>query len=808
MPHSVNVAALHENTERLSLALAAAGLGTWDWNPDTDAITLSESAAQMFGLPADAQITRSGMRDLLHEDDRARALETNVRAMAERRDYFIEYRVKRSDGTLAWIATHGRGQYDASGKLVRMLGVLQDVTQRRVAEQERERLLRELENERALLAEVFNLSPSFMTVLRGPKHVFELSNGRYYELVGHRELIGKTAREALPEVEGQGYFEILDRVYQTGQPFVGKNMHAMVKRTAEDAPSEIVMDLVYQPLRNREGMVTGIFAHGADLTEHKLVEAALRESEARFRQLADAMPQIVWAARPDGVLDYYNRRWFEYINLPESEADQARWDRYIHPDDLKHAYDAWTAALVSGEMYTIEFRVRRSDGEYKWFLVRALPIRDDREKITRWFGTCTDIDQQKQLQSQNEHLLASERAARSEAEHSSRMKDEFLATLSHELRTPLNAIVGWSQILRAGTNDPADLADGLATIERNARAQAQIIEDLLDMSRIISGKVRLDVQRVELAPVVQTAVGTAKPSADAKGIRLGAVLDPLAGPVSGDPNRIQQILWNLLSNAIKFTPRGGRVEVLLERVNSHLEISVSDTGEGINPDFLPFVFDRFRQADASTTRRHGGLGLGLSIVKQLVELHGGTIRVKSEGAGKGATFVVALPMTIVQSEPNDSRRRHPTFEPAIIDRDACSQLNGLKILIVDDEPDARALIRRLLKDCDANVFVAASAAEGFRLAKSERPDVLISDIGMPGEDGYSLIEKVRSLGAEQGGNVPAVALTAYARTEDRMKILRAGFQMHIAKPVEPSELITVVAVLAARSQGRVDLSNR
>ncbi len=377
------------------------------------------------------------------------------------------------------------------------------------------------------------------------------------------------------------------------------------------------------------------------------------------------------------------------------------------------------------------------------------------------------------------------------------MKDEFLATLSHELRTPLNAILGWSQILTRGIDDKDELTEGLAIIQRNARAQTQIIEDLLDMSRIISGKIRLDVQRIDLAPLMQRAIQTVSPAAAAKGIRIHSVLDPLAGPISGDPSRLQQVFWNLLTNAVKFTAKGGRVQVLLERVNSHLEISVIDTGEGIRPEFLPHVFDRFRQSDATTTRTHGGLGLGLAIVKQLVELHGGTVRAKSPGPGQGATFVVSLPLTVIHPEADPHpERRHPTVGGVPLLPDACAKIEGLKVLIVDDEPDARALVRRLLEDCNAIVVAASSARDAFERFLQDRADVIVSDIGMPGEDGYSLIRRIRALGPHRGGNVPAVALTAYARAEDRMKAVMAGFQHHVAKPVEPAELITMIASVA------------
>ncbi len=538
-----------------------------------------------------------------------------------------------------------------------------------------------------------------------------------------------------------------------------------------------------------------------DVTDQKLAEETLRASAGRLRQLADAMPQIVWTARPDGVLDYVNRRWYEFVEQTEAEAPPSEWHVRVHPDDLGGALELWTASIQSGAPYTTEFRLKRADNTYRWFLVRALPIRGEHGAITQWYGTCTDIHDQRALHEQNALLLDSERAARTEAERASQMKDEFLATLSHELRTPLNAILGWANILRGDPDDAEGTAEGLAIIERNARAQNQIIEDLLDMSRIISGKVRLDVQRLDLAPIVEASIETVRPAATAKGIRLQTVLDPTARPVSCDPNRLQQVFWNLLSNAIKFTPRGGRVQVLLERVNSHLEVSIIDTGKGIGADFLPHVFDRFRQADSSTTRQYGGLGLGLAIVKQLVELHGGTVRVKSGGRDLGTTFIVALPLTVIHSDNDLEReeRRHPgpsRLAAPTLERDL--DLSDVRVLVVDDEADARALVRRLLEERGATVTTNGSAAEAIASIQQGRFDVLVSDIGMPEEDGYALIRKVRAIPADRGGTIPAVALTAYARSEDRMKAVIAGFQMHVTKPVEPAELLTMVASLAGR----------
>ena len=405
------------------------------------------------------------------------------------------------------------------------------------------------------------------------------------------------------------------------------------------------------------------------------------------------------------------------------------------------------------------------------------------------------FDDARRAAAERASLLEAERKARTEVERVSIMKDEFLATLSHELRTPLNAVLGWSEVLLRTVQNPEDVTRGLETIARNARAQAQLIDDLLDMSRIVAGKVRLDVQRTDLAGVVEAALDSVKLSADAKGIRLRTIIDPLAGPVFGDPNRLQQIVWNLLSNAVKFTPKGGKVDLIVARVNSHIEITVIDSGVGISPEFLPHVFERFRQADASSTRKHGGLGLGLAIVKQLVELHGGTVRVESGGPGQGATFIVSLPLGAIS---DDGKRVHPSARRmASLDEEV--DLTGIKALVIDDEPDARGLIKWVLANSKADVLMAASAAEGLELLKNQRPDILISDIGMPEKDGYHLIRAVRNLPPSNGGKTPAIALTAFARSEDRTRALLAGYQIHLAKPIEPQELLATVASLVGRT---------
>lgn len=484
----------------------------------------------------------------------------------------------------------------------------------------------------------------------------------------------------------------------------------------------------------------------------------------------------------------------------------------IIPSELQSEEGEILACLRRGERYDHFETIRAAkDGRRIHVSLTISPIKDANGNIIGASKIARDITERKLAEealreaqkvaevadAERARLLESERAARSEAEKANRMKDEFLATLSHELRTPLNAVLGWANTLRASYRSPEELAEGLETIERNARIQAQLIDDLLDMSRIISGKVRLEVQRLDLSTIIATSVETVRPSALAKGVRLQMVVDPLNASVSGDPNRLQQVFWNLLNNAIKFTPKGGRVQVLLERVNSQIEVSIADTGEGIPPEFLPYIFDRFKQADASTTRRYRGLGLGLAIVKHLVELHGGTVRAKSAGLGKGATFIVSLPLIVLHPPPEGWKRQHPQSRPQALPVPPAISLNDVTVLVIDDEQDARNLLKQFLESAGAVVYLARSAMDGMKCLRSRPVDVLICDIGMPDEDGFSLIRRVRALDDRQKSEVAAVALTAYARLEDRTEAIRAGFQNHMPKPVEPAELLAVVQSLAS-----------
>jgi signal transduction histidine kinase/ActR/RegA family two-component response regulator len=468
---------------------------------------------------------------------------------------------------------------------------------------------------------------------------------------------------------------------------------------------------------------------------------------------------------------------------------------------LMDAFRRNSAALENIQRHLLDRR-RQQEAEARFFsqavlvttVVLSLLLVGTAAMVSRRFDDRRmmlekEIAERRRAEKNREALLVSERAARSDAERATRLKDEFVATLSHELRTPLNAIVGWASILRADRRTET-IKQGVEVIERNAKLQAQMIEELLDMSRIISGKLLFELEKTDVAELVEGAVAAVRPSAAAKGVLLNLNVARCSS-VSADPARLQQIVWNLLTNAIKFTPRAGRVDVALREKQGQVELSVSDTGLGIKPEFLPFVFDRFRQADASTTRRHGGLGLGLSIVKSLVELHGGTVDVESPGEGQGATFIVRLP---VPPLPEEAPVSLPTPEIQVT-----PELSGLRILVVDDEDDARTLARRVLEERGAHVITVSSAAEAMAsVGENNLLSVLVSDIGMPEQDGYDLIKQMRALPGD-AGRVPAVALTALARAEDRKRALSAGYQKHVSKPVDPAELVAVIASLAGQA---------
>jgi PAS domain S-box-containing protein len=546
-------------------------------------------------------------------------------------------------------------------------------------------------------------------------------------------------------------------------------------------------------IRSRRRAEEATAAVGRELAERSRIETERRRAEERFRRLATRAPVGIFETDSRGDCLFVNERWCELAGLSPNEAVGQGWVRALHPDDRERVFAEWYDAARTNQEFESEYRFQRPDGQTFWLSGSATPLRDAVGQVIGYIGSIADITARKQADRERAVLLDREQAARQAAEEASRLKDEFLSTVSHELRTPLNAILGWTQVVGSGKRDEATILRAAGAIGRNAKAQAALIDDLLDVSRIITGRLRLEFQQVNLAQVVGAAIEAIAPAAEAKNVAIETALDPDAGPVSGDPARLQQVVWNLVSNAVKFTPGGGRVTVTVERVDQNAEIRVIDTGEGIGPQFLPHVFDRFRQADSSTTRPHGGLGLGLAIVRYLVELHGGTVHAASPGLGQGATFIVSLP------HREETRRPYrPAVQGVAQTPPVAAALLGLRVLVVDDEEDARDVISTALDHRGAEVTAVPSVAAALDTLQWSAADVLVADIAMPGEDGYALIQRVRALEATSGYHVPAVALTARARPEDQDLALAAGFDRYLSKPVDVEELAATVAALAER----------
>ncbi|MEH2247686.1 hybrid sensor histidine kinase/response regulator [Nostoc sp.] len=531
-----------------------------------------------------------------------------------------------------------------------------------------------------------------------------------------------------------------------------------------------------------------------EILERQRILEILRQSEERYRYLAEAIPQLVWTTDANGECDFFNQNWCEYTGLTLEQSLGSGWLAALHPDDVQSADEVWSKAVKNSTIYNNEYRFKRAfDDSYRWQLARGLPLKDEQGLVVKWFGTCTDIHEQKQILEERAHLLELEQVARAKAETANRIKDEFLAVLSHELRTPLSAILGWSKLLQTRTFDQAKTSEALATIERNATLQVQLIEDLLDISRILQGKLTLNITKINLESTVLSTLETMHLAAETKLIQVNTVFEPQVGQVIGDSTRLQQVVWNLLSNAVKFTPKGGTVEVRLAQADGYAQIIVSDTGKGISAEFLPYVFDYFRQADSTSTRNFGGLGLGLAIVRNIIEMHGGIVKADSHGEGKGAIFTVSLPLLPDDNPSLTDEQNYPEFLAT-----NSLPLTGVRVLVVDDDADSRDFITFVLEQDGAFVIAVSSAFEGLQTLAEVKPDVLVSDIGMPDMDGYMLIHQVITWTPEQGGQIPAIALTAFARNDDQQKALKAGFQIHLPKPLNPKELIAAIAKLIER----------
>jgi PAS domain S-box-containing protein len=834
--------ALVDGNNRLQVALSAGRLGDWRWDAAGDRITLGQRAAEIFGVPAESPIPWAALRERLHDGDKDSVRSAFRQSFEQHADLNIECRLDHPDGAATWIGVVGRVDLDRDAQVVGMTGVVQDISTRKSAEdtlRESEEVLRALANSIPQLA--------WMAQADGAIVWF---NKRWYEYTGTtpEQVVGWGWQSTQdPDVLPQMLQRWRESV-RTGNPF---EMEYPIR--GADGQYRWFLTRV-NAVRDRLGHVVRWFGTNTDVDQVKRVQQALRDESnvlellnstgsalASQRDLRSLLQTVTDAATgisgarfggffyhgKDSDGDLFTLHTlaglppddFEQLGHPRASALLApslRGEGVIRSDDISsdaryagpqphfglqqgapavRSYLAVPVIARSGEVLGSLFFGHPEAGIFSERTERIIGGIAAQAAVaidnTRLYEAAQHAADERKV------LLESERSARAEAERTSQMKDEFLATLSHELRTPLSAILGWAQVLRRGSRDQADLQRGLQTIERNARAQAQLIEDLLDMSRITSGKVLLDMQAVSPASFIDAAIETVRPAADAKNIRIEKQYDPAVGLIAGDPARLQQVIWNLLSNALKFTPRDGLVQIMLKPVDGAVQLTVTDSGVGIAPEFKAHVFERFRQGDASTTRKHGGLGLGLSIVKHLVEQHGGTVRVDSEGEDRGASFTIELPAS---NRPAVATRadRTPLAVPARPTADiTLRDLSGVRVLVVDDEPDARDLIHRILSDCHADVRTAGSASEALEALGTETPDVLVSDLGMPGMDGFELLARIRQLDAAHGGAVPAIALTAFARSEDRLRALEAGFRAHIAKPVDPSELIEVVAAIVA-----------
>jgi PAS domain S-box-containing protein len=549
-------------------------------------------------------------------------------------------------------------------------------------------------------------------------------------------------------------------------------------------------------LLNRGTIVRLSNIYHAALEAEDARSAELASSNRQFLDLAEAIPQLVWISDSEGKPVYFNGPWSAFCGSTVEQLTEQGWEGALHPEDRAAAVERWKESLTSGQPFEAEYRLKRqSDGEYRWFLCRSMPVRDRSGKNIRWFGSCTDIESQKQLEQQREILLTAERRARTDLLRTNMIKDQFLATLSHELRTPMTAILGWTQLLRDPVIRESNLERAIEAIDSNARTQARLIEDLLDMSRILSGKLTIKPEAVDLRNVLSAAIDAVGPAAHAKQVNIFQSVDHERDfHLRGDPARLQQVAWNILSNAVKFTPPEGEIRVSLSRVDGQAVLRIADSGRGITPEFLPHVFEQFRQADGSTTRKHGGLGLGLAIVKHLVEMHGGQVSAASEGEGKGATFTVQVPLVSASSMPTLTRRDDSKAG------DFQHRLHGLKLLLVEDDRDSAVIVRTILEHAGATVDYVACGADALSRLKEQKYDLMVSDIGMPEMDGYGLIRRVREMEDGAVKNIPAIALTAFAHKDDRQEALSAGYQLHIAKPVAPEDLTRAVARVAKQDQ--------
>jgi PAS domain S-box-containing protein len=759
-----------ENEKLLRLALASANAGSWEWEIGTENITWSPESYDLYGFDPQQPVRYLDWENCLHPEDRERMVDQIRRVVSrELPQHKAEFRIVHPQRGVRWLLARGSIIFDEHDNPVRMSGIDLDITDRKQIEENLRRSERHLRRTIDSLYSFVGVMTPDGILIEANRTALEAANLQLEDVI-NRPFAETYWWSYDPQIQAQ----LNDAIHRAlGGEFIRYDVEVRVS-----SEKYILIDFSLIPLFDSEGSIEYLIPSGIDVSDREASKQALKESEDELRLITEVIPQQIWTALPNGEVDYVNQRWEEFTGIVFPQMQQRGWEAIVHPDDLDRVRQTWEEAVESGKKYDVEARLRQSDATYRWFLGRARPLRNERGEIIKWYGTNTDIAPIKELETklreQTEDLIKA-----------NRLKDEFLAIVSHELRTPLNPILGWSQLMATGTMTPERMTQGIETIKRNAKLQAQLIDDLLDVSRILRGKLDLNVMAINLETIIRSALATVQLSAEARAIEIETEFPAKIGQVSGDVGRLQQIIWNLLSNAIKFTPEGGRVTVTLKQVDNQAEIQVRDTGQGISAEFLPFVFDRFRQAENATTRKFGGLGLGLAIVRHLTEIHGGTVAVSSAGEGQGATFSVKLPLI------NRSTSKPPKNDSS--NRTATNPLQNIRILIVEDEPDSRELLTLVLQQQGAEVIPTASAREALDALNDYTFNLIISDIGMPEMDGYTLMTQIRAL--PQVRNLPAIALTAHAGEVDRQRSLDVGFQQHIAKPINIPESLKIIKQL-------------
>ena len=768
---SLSKARLKEKERLLRLALENAKAGTWSWDIEQQQVFWSPENYALYGI--EPQIEPLEYRDwerALHPEDLDRSNREVQKILAgESSEFRTEFRIVHPQQGVRWLLGIGNITRNEDCKPIRLSGINLDISDFKKTESAFYHSQQQL---RILLDNL----PIFTGFLSTEGIVTEINQTALDSAnLKPKDVLNQKFRDTFwwnysTEIQTQ-----IDKAIERAA--AGETVRFdLVARVKDD--KYIVMDFGIVPKFGDKG-VEYLVPFAINVSDREVSRQALQRSERELELIAKLIPQQIWTAALDGRIDYINQRWRDYTGLDLKQMKLQGWASIVHPDDLPKVANAWIQAVKTGTKFNVETRLRSKERTYRWFLSQARPLRNESGRIIKWYGTNTSIDKIKELETKL--LLQTQ-----DLVEANRLKDEFLAIVSHELRTPLNPILGWSQLLANGKLDRERTAIGIKIIERNALLQARLIDDLLDVSQILRGTLHLNTMPLDLKTVVRSAIDTVRSAATDKSIQIESVFEPNIGRVLGDVRRLEQVVWNLLSNAIKFTPPGGKITVILKRAGTQVQLQVRDTGKGIEPQFLPFVFERFRQAQSSNTREFGGLGLGLAIVRHLTQLHGGTVAVESAGEGRGSAFSLKLPFmdNLETEQVNDSTARKSVLP---------NRFNGSKILVVDDERDSLEILTLVLQQEGATIISATSAEAALKAFSHKTPDLIISDIGMPGMDGLTLMTQIRQL--PQGKNVPAIALTAYAAEIDKQSSFAAGFQKHLAKPISIPELITAITEL-------------